>query len=479
MKTLELIEILEEKEKKLLAKKLKTNPRHSLLKLFQELTKKTVDTYDKAAVYKTVFGVSYKLDKDYLLRNELRLLNAEIELFIIENTTEVRLDQQLRSQEIVLLHRLLRQGKESLFQKYYIAAVSSAKEMHNFELLSELYSLKCKFLIKYKEISVANYKELVHTLKLEQNAVQSHLEEKQSENFVKLKYAQRVLLQLDEKAYQQELDSPERMPLSEEANLLVEYNSLIAQSYLLKGSQKIETLLKAKKLQPNVSAIRPEKTKDMLTILGNIAVEYFLNEKFEEAHKYYAEATALMNETNLNIELLFNYCTNALVLGHHFAFIQTAEKYHAQISSNLKLRYRFQYFTAIAYLFDKKPEKAFDLLGQDIAKRPETEYYFYRMVYAMVYFQLNDFDLATRELENIAQSFRFRKDSIQQDKPLVKIMQKLLLICSYQNNPKKYKHELTAFQENYKNTLAKMPQFSTIIYTWVQWQVTQRLNSAR
>jgi hypothetical protein len=470
--------VLDEKETKSFRNKLKKHSRKSLLSLYTLLLKAKTEP-DKKTLFRTAFNDSYTVAKDYLLRNELRLLNNELEQFISESESDSNKEKDAFKHELNLLNRFLKIGNAGLFEKYYSAALAKADKANNFEISSQLYALKCNFLIRYKEISVRNYKELIETLRLEQNALQSFIEEKQSENILKQRYAQRVLIQLDENTFRNESENTVEILIDNTAKLLIQYNELIAQSYIENGTQKINLLLKALKLHPKVAAIRQEKTKDILTIYGNIAVEFFLNQQFDEAHKYYTKANSIMNEQNLNIELLFNYCINALAIGQPKIFIETSEKYSPIIAGNNKLKYRFQYFTAIAFLFDNKPQQAFQYLDQEISKRPETEYYFYRMVYAMVYFQLNDFDLANRELENILQSFRFRKTTQQDDKPLVKLMQKLLFITSLQHNTVKYKAELKKFQVSSKEMLNGLPRFSTIINAWMQRQIETMLRKGR
>jgi|GEM_PF-6840441 hypothetical protein len=478
MRTIELIAELDEKEKKEFTKKLKAHSRKSLLNLYVLLLKSSPEP-DKKKLFNVAFGKNYTAAKDYLLRNELRLLNHELEQFIIDaemgfNHIDISTENDLK-----LLNRFFKNGSENLFEKYYSTALLKTIKAQDFEKQSKLHSLKCDFLIKHKELSIANYKELLETLQLENNALQLFAEEKKSENVLKQRYTQRVLMQLNGSNNWVENTNSTNVDGSMSLNPVVQYNNLIAQSYIEHGESKISLLQKALKLHPLVAEVRKEKAKDILTINGNIAIEYFLNHRFDEAHKYYATATSLMNDDNLNIELVFNYCINAMVIGKHKIFIEYSQKYARQISGNNKLKYRFQYFTAIALLFDNKPNEAFRCLDHEISKRPETEYYFYRMVYAMVYFQLNDFDLANRELENILQSFRFRKTTQQDDKPLAKLMQKLLHITSLQHNSSQYKAALKKFRIDSTESLSGLPRFSTIINTWMQKQVETMIKKVR
>lgn len=422
---------------------------------------------DKEVLFKKTFDRKYNISEDYLLRNELRLLNNELEKFIIQTDA-----LQSSKPDLSILHRAYESGNESLFQNYLSDILSVANQQQDYDVIEALYELNGKFIARYKEVSLHNYNRLLDDLKNEQIALYSLFEEKLSENRLRQHFAIRVLQQLGEK---NEQEYAEISQLSESAKLIINYNNLIADSYLQNGEEKIKTLLTALELYPNVAKIRLEKQADSIKILGNVAIEYFLNQQYETAHKYYQEALGAMNETNLNIELLFNYCINALTIDRFDIFIEVYERYQKQITGNNKLKYRFQYFTAMAYLFENKPKIAFTFLDHDISKRPETEYYFYRMVYAMVYFQLGDFDMANRELENILQSFRSRKPNTQQDKTLVKIMQRLIITVVNRNNKQLFQSELAKLKQQTEAAATEVSNFSQTIYRWIHLRIKEML----
>jgi tetratricopeptide (TPR) repeat protein len=470
MKTLELIRNLDEKQHKKFLLEIRKHPRKKLGILFHLLSKNIAAPLPKSEVFAAVFKTDYDEEKDYLLRNELRLLNKELETFIAKFPTTGSSQIEAYKTELNLLNRFFETGNEFLFESYYQETLTAALAQSNFGIAAQLYSLKSKFIFRHKEISIKNYREAKQLLSLENQATLSQLQEKLSENLMRQNFAQRVLLQLNDSKLEP-AKTHHKNSLFDGAKLLVKYNELIAKSYLQSGEQKIKTLLLAAKIHPAVAAIRQEKNLDNISIFGNIAVEYFLIEKFDKAHQFYQKAILVMPKSEANIELLFNFCINGLALGQHKIFIEAAKKYQSQIAANNKLKHRFQYFTALAYLFDEKPKEAFKLLDHDISKRPENEYYFYRMVYAMAYYQLNDFDMASRELENILQSFRFRKPSENYDKPLVKAMQKLLSVHSLRYQKQKFYAELTKLKLQVAGLNQNVTRFSKTIYTWLNKQI--------
>jgi hypothetical protein len=88
MRTLELLQSITESELHIVAQELSEGKRETLLKLFKELKKYRgkENEPDRALLFEKVFEKNYTKSNDYLLRNELRLLNDVIYDFIILKT---------------------------------------------------------------------------------------------------------------------------------------------------------------------------------------------------------------------------------------------------------------------------------------------------------------------------------------------------------------------------------------------------------
>ena len=82
MRTVELLKILDNKNRKIFHARIKKHHRKKLILLLEWLLKNNEATTNKKEMYKAAFNAQYEEDKDYLLRNELRLLNNELEDFI-------------------------------------------------------------------------------------------------------------------------------------------------------------------------------------------------------------------------------------------------------------------------------------------------------------------------------------------------------------------------------------------------------------
>lgn len=470
MKTLHLVDLLSEDEKSLLLEKLKEKKRASLYKLFNAIKKIETQKPNKDSLYKSTFSEPYSADKDYLLRNELRLLNVEIETHIAE--VENKTGKDGLAPDICILQRMLQLGKTEGFLNLFKDAERAAEEYLDYKNLLRIYDLVIDYYIRFQEVSVANYETIIHYLQKKQASLVNFEREIAAEINLRKNFSLKVIQSLDQEKFLQIKQS--NKPASITPNPVADYLHSYAESYMLEGEQKINLYKNLIKKQPKVAKLRPERQKDLPALYGSLALTLFLNHNYKEADKYYLIAIK-SSDAKPYLDLYFNYCVNALLIGKHKEVVNIYEKYYTVINSNEKLKYRFRYFTAIAYLMLEKPDAAFKMLDHEITQRPVTEYYYYRVVYAMVYFQKHDYENAERELENIMQSFRFRKTAKQEDKPLVKLLQKLVLADSFIDQKDKYKKEIQKIADEIDGSDKEKTGFSTVIYNWLVWQVKKRL----
>lgn len=467
MKTLQLIALLDGKEKKELSEKISAKKRPSLTLLFSILAK-TKQEPDKTFLYASVFGDTYAEAKDYILRHELRLLNNELESLIVSKETEKQADAL--SGALALLARMLQTNETGLFLTTYKEAEKQATSQHNYAMLSKLYSLQAEFLIKHKEVSLPNYEAILSCLQKKEEAETNFLQELQAETNFRRAFAIRVVNQLDSEIGKT-LNKSSSQPNLENQHIVAEYLNKYAAAYFLSGKEKRRALEELITIHPQIAFIRPSKKSDIASLYGSLGLEYFLANDHEKAHEYYTIALNHTQGEKPYLELYFNYAVNALLLGKHEEVIDLYSREKNAIERNEKLRYRFRYFTAIAYLMLDDAKTAFKMLDQEISKRPVSEYYYYRLVYAMVYFQRKDWDNAEREIENILQSFRFRKSAKKEDQPLLKLLKKMLQAEHIRTQKEKYAKEISKIKTELAEQSQNRSNYSTVVYNWILWQL--------
>lgn len=468
MKTFYLVNLLSPTEKKELHDILHERKRSSLTKLFKFLQQNELGSMDKEALYKATFSTKYDNSKDYLLRNELRLLNNEIEKLISAKEAELQLDSVKKG--IFLLERMLRKNDVELFKNVFAETERAAKSAAAHEDLIKLYELKIKYGIKNKELAIANLEETIEDISLKINALSDFMHENEADGQLRKNFALRSIQNLDTEKFNALKEKPLRQKKTD--SLIVKYLNLYAATYFLSGEEKINQYKELIKQHSSIVKIRPERQIDLAAIYGNMALELFLESKYKEADKYYL--TAIKNSTGTYLELYFNYCVNALLIGKHKEVTELYNKHFEEINKNEKIKYRFGCFAAIAYLMLGKTDVSFKMLHHEITQRPVNEYYYYRLVFAMVYYQRNDMENAEREIENILQSFRFRKTARLEDKPLVKLIKKMIDAESFKQQKEKYTQETKKLKQELESLSKEQSKLSIVIYNWVAWQITKK-----
>lgn len=468
MKTVHLIALLTEDERKELQTRLKAKKRPSLVKLYQHLTGTPTPHTGKEQLYKTSFGQKYSPAKDYLLRNELRLLNEAVESLLTEKETGAR--SHPIQNNLYLLERMLRLGEVQLFKNLFAETERLALNAQAHAQLVNLYDLWVNHAVRHKEVSVQHYEEILHYLHLRRLAAERLLRETHAEIELRRNHSLKVIQALEPERHPH-LANTDSHATVHHPEPVAEYYQKYAHSYLLKGDEKIAAYHELIALQPHVAKLRPARQKDLATLYGNLALELFLGHRHQEADGYYTIALEHLQQNEVYLDLYFNYCVNALLIGKHREVTEIYAKHFHEIERSEKLRYRFACFTAIAYLMLGNPERSFGLLHPEIASRPVTEYYYYRLVYAMVYYQKGDMENAEREIDNILQSFRFRKTAKLEDKPLVKLMKKMVDTEYLRPQREKHRAETEKLRAEVLAHTAKVSQFSTVIYNWIVWQI--------
>ena len=97
----------------------------------------------KEYLFKKVFKKQYTENKDYLLRNELRLLNEIIEDFIV--TQDIQKDNNKFYKQRILLQKYLENDSKELFLQLYKEAFENIKDHVFSKQLEDLLDLKSKW----------------------------------------------------------------------------------------------------------------------------------------------------------------------------------------------------------------------------------------------------------------------------------------------------------------------------------------------
>ncbi len=119
-----LTHILSNEEAELFSKWIKKRKKNRLPSLFEGLKSSGSYETDKSLIFKKVYNDSYTIEKDYLLRNDLRKLSAEITNFILQEIC--------KSDDLLAYYDfLIRKKAFQLFEKEIKKTIEACKKKNN------------------------------------------------------------------------------------------------------------------------------------------------------------------------------------------------------------------------------------------------------------------------------------------------------------------------------------------------------------
>lgn len=467
-KTTLLINSLSKKERKKFKQHLKKSKRKGIYDLYLHIEQSLSKSVSKETLFQKIFKDSYSLKNDYLLRDLQRHLNKQLKQFLAAQATTSHNKQQ--QQEIQLLTILLERKQHKLFLTEWQQIYKRSKKQAQYQHQIALIQLYLAYTFNYEEIQQSTYlyaKELVtEGLTV---SIWAGLE-KYNELEIKLAIIERYLLAFNPQHQIKFPPSPYASIINNQPNLFIFLN-LLKQTYLYNGQQKIDVLRQAIDLYPQIIPIRNQYKNKELSLLGSLAFEYFILKNYQKAAIVYQQLMPLItmkNEHILQLSILFNYCSNEAYLGSYTTIIATYDKWLREFQHIPKFHYRFQYITCIAYIFLGQATKAYEMLNQsNISQRSESDYYYARNLYAIIYYELEDWDNCERELTNTLQSIRYKTT---QDQVLLYRTQRIKDLVRIFLNPlnrTQIKQELKLLEQAINIDINKSINHQNLIVQWI------------
>lgn len=403
-KAFSLITHLPPKARKIAAERLKNHKREQLFALYSTLEKATASDEEPVAeeIYKKVFGKKYEKAKDYLLRNEYRLLYEELKELALQETFS-------QENSVGLLQYLLENGAHELFEEELNEAWRKAEAEDDVEHLSSLTDLKIKYLLNNKTQALGTAQELA-TLSLKRIAwLQTIALREIRQEEVRLKLAERLLQVYKQDFEPYTLSTEINLKALEEDDAYAQYLSKRAHINAARGNEKIKLLHEILELKETIEKYEANADEAICRFLINLAQEYYLQGMYNEAVTYYSQAVPHIGNVPKAVSgaLAYNYVL-ALMRAEKFDHAKaTADEYRAYILTNKVNGGRGAFLFAILSIYAGKADDAEQYIQLEAKKDGSEFYHFMRLALAMVYYLRGQADLALRECVNLDQAVNY------------------------------------------------------------------------
>ena len=479
-RTVELVALLDTKERKVFSNQLGEGKRGSLPLLFgaicSGLKSSNGAKLDKQTLFKEVFGTAYSKDKDYLLRNEFRLLARELMSFLsLEQAKKDFHDNSLRERRL-FLQSLIQRKAHSLFEKEWERLVNDSEEQLEFSISLDVRKMAILHWIENHQATIENYEQLLEMISGYQQSLNRYFLHQHLFGKHRQAFTERTLQALGKEVEISQLKEVCFNPSKNKENDAYS-NHLIAltESYRFRGVDKIELLKKAADYTSQISAKSFDQKGALASINAGIALEYFLLREFEASlpfHKKALEFGSTLGGGKL-ISFVFNYLSTLIRLERHEQAIGLINEYASVWKKLPRMRDRFQCLKAMCHIFGNDPKAAEDCIPEDRKAGGIDHYYYYRFIQIIILFQKGKPVLAMNEAENFEHTVRYN-DKDEDYLRLIQAMKKFLALKSEQ--PAISEQSYTEKSEKLKQSLNEASESAfadrALLYRWIVTELT-------
>lgn len=393
-------------EKESFKKVMKTSKRKSLTRLFAHAEVPDEDSPNRATLFADVFGQPHSPGKDYLLRNEFRLLTDKLTEFIAEREYVMWMDEQQGHRDHMLLRGLLQRGLHSEYESQFKKLYGQTLQRLDFRTAHAISNQHFNYLMTHKEIRAEQIREALQLL--QENAGNSHLNHR-TELAINLQgqAALKAMLQ----TFGQDLTQRNEPNSAPEDTPYIRFFEAMTLAHGTEGQARVGHAHDAVR---NISEVKHLFPRNMLDGLAMLAGAYFGLRMYEEAATHYLRAVSFAETERLPLrhDVLYNYCSTLMKLRRYEEVIQLMAEHNKAIFSNARVRFKFECFLAFAHIFMNSPKKARATLSADIGHRPEMEYNYFRFIFCILPYLYHDVEEGLRETENFISYFNYHKGKL-------------------------------------------------------------------
>lgn len=411
MKTQALLKLLNEKEKLALSKQLKEADKVRLQKALSVFIKETEPT--KEELYKAIFGEKYTTTKDVNLRNELRLLNEEIEDVLVART--LKGDKNRYYKQRILLDVFYVYKADDLFQATYNEALDDQKSYPYAKRLVDLLELKVLWHTrKYgyshpKSIDlwheIMQYKSRIENYALQIDYFYSVVLNAIHTNLLNTKYSKKM----EEKVAGMKPAKPmifsAKLIQELEPQTISQYYSILTMDSDVNEEEKLNILLQS----INMLEKYPEF---IFGRYNKIAFYYLNNEDIENYCKYTETAYQLflsikhLRDANLHYNTVKNYIIRCVLLCECKEALDLSDLYKSQLKEHERNSKELNLFLTAANVLDGNIDAAYRLLPTNFSNYSQEELFFARALFVIVHIELHEFEFSQREIDNITRAIK-------------------------------------------------------------------------
>lgn len=459
MKALQLIRLLSPKERDEFTHHLRflKNERTGLAFTFLSKSRDEPgpDLHEK--LYKHLFGKVWSKKDDYLLRNELRLLSKQLEVFMARKLFDLSDQKYDNEANYLYLCSLIERESWDLFDREAQQAIRSAEQTSNMRMLVRLRELYLLFLTIYPEHSDDRYKllfESVTAFDLVRHRLNEYLCGEISI------YRAQMVRHEHEKNPQYPLEMPQADNYPDlEDDPFIRYYRAGSEAYLNRGEKTIEALKEALRLLDVITPGLIELPQRRQIINANIALELYLLGKHEEANQFYAEVMKMPKHLSPQRQaaVAFNFISNLIRLNRYEDALNEINKYTKVLQRIGGLWERAVCQQVMCLIYTNRDNEAKQLILENNSAIDYDVLFYMRLALSIAFYKEGKTELCLRELENIEQSLRRASEQFHTYIHVVRIFSKVVQRPENVRSRKAIQNSIDEFRKVWNNRFDILP----------------------
>ncbi len=410
MKTNQLINTLSSKEVKNFSKTVLNIHKRKTLKILFDTLKKDPEI-DKKVLFKKVFEQPYSTSKDSLLRNEFRLLNQEIESFLVIAKRQKEFNIKDWDNQLDLLRIYLARQAEDLFHPLWRKLYKKATTARLYDIKITLVQLLFDYQTQHAPIGFDIYQAVYTLLTDSLQDTLAYLQEQYHRTALHQAFLGRTLTALHPSFEPAPATKHYQVNEVLENDAVIMYLRCVTRGYSLSGEAKIKVLLEA--LEKAEALYSSPNYADLLEELplvkARIGLEYFLLKQYQKADKIYRpliETNAVVSHKRTGF--YYNYFVNIICIGDYQRALDWYQQSDEEWKQSPLVVHRIKYLLCWCYILQQQYQKPLELLlPETLEEQPENDALYAKILLSILYYHTGDNKLAERQLYNLNQNNRY------------------------------------------------------------------------
>lgn len=447
-----------------------------LYALLKQLRKKE-EVADKEFLFQQLFNRSWSRKEDYLLRNELRLLNEKIQEILIQGEQEREMQRFPSLRDQFLLRALLHRRLFSEFEEEFPRAYSDAAQRLDYTNARSINDLRYEYLMLYCEITPERME-------------QAHQAMLQNLSNLKRIYRSDVAINQHNRVVCEQTLGVMGKPIAattigadtdftNTSNPFIEFYEQATHAHQSLGQTRIDHARHAAEQIGMVAELFPNHAVWGFTILASsLLVEH----RYSEAKGVFQSALEFIQTHQLSPppDMLFNYASTLMKLQEFDRVLALIDQYNPIIKDRPKVHFRFESLRCFCYIFLRQPIQALGAIPPAITQRPESEYQYFRFLYLIIPYLQDDLESAIREARNFNDYFTRHKDALlyPKEKQVVALFRAFFVAIADSTDKQMLNHLLANTQQQLQEFTADSPQYRDYLYLrWLQEEIEGKINA--